>query len=814
MANDEPTIHTGGGASVGKDTHAGRDFVGRDQINTTTNIILWTAVGEEFINDLEKNRQLEQGRKCALKKQSEIDKVIQKIAELEQYVREFEHFDWSKAEKNYLEKVIKLYDRVRVLGASADVPLGNVFTQVYILDKPTARQRHDIDELRQQGHNSLDFQRQPGERTPGMELVKGGQNLFILGKPGAGKTTFLKYITIQAAHKQLPRIPIFVSLNEWADSRWGRGEDAEVLPFVVEQFAISGFPNATLFINYLLTTGQALLLFDGLDEVKQEEAQRRRLTRLLQDFARKYDRCQHLITCRIAASDYAFAGFSDVEVADFTPEQVDEYARHWFGENTKKAEAFASEIARPENRGLAELANTPLLLSMLCLTFDNAMRFPPNRAELYEDALDALLRKWDSSRQIQRDEIYRQLSNKRKLHLLTSIAVPAFEKGELFFRQRDLEKRIVDYLARLPDAPPADTIDGTVILKAMEAQHSILVERAQGIYSFSHLTFQEYLTARYLIENQGRGVTDRLIANHLTDPRWREVLLLTASLLEDADDFVTTVRTTIDELTTDAPTLINILNWTHERTVAAYAPVELYTFIRLAYIALTSKRAFALSLSRDRVLDHENDRFLHRLPERVKARSKTLEQARERELVNENIFSLANSLSPDLARVLELDSDLDIEKEYKREINIAILTSPIIGFDYGLFYGWGYANEFAVKTLSRHLADWQAAMLQFPNFLHNIAGLVDETELAQRLRAIQIPSPSESWRLWRESADALFVILRDERDLCREWDFPQDEIGKLNNYFYANELLVRCLKVAVVSDREWILQGLLSPPNG
>ena len=208
----------------------------------------------------------------------------------------WKRFDWPQAEQAYLAKLIDLYDRVRILGTSADVPLGNIFTQLYILDQPTARQRHNIDELRQRGSDHLALQRQPGKRTQGMALVKNRQNLFILGKPGAGKTTFLKYITLQAARKQLPRIPIFVSLNQWAESAWGKGDKAALLPFLVEQFDLCGFPDAELFIDYLLQQGRALVLFDGLDEVKQEQDQRRRLTRLLQDFARKYDQSQQLIT--------------------------------------------------------------------------------------------------------------------------------------------------------------------------------------------------------------------------------------------------------------------------------------------------------------------------------------------------------------------------------------------------------------------------------------------------------------------------------------------------------------------------------------
>ena len=765
MAKDGATTNTDGGASVSGDAHAGRDFVGRDQIN----FLVPLGSGEEFLRLLFKDQP--------------------ETAASESAAAQFQRFDWAKAEQAYLDKIIRLYDRVRILGTAADVPLGNVFTQVYILDKPTAYRRHNIDELRQQGDDRAALQDQPGKRIAGIELVKSGQNLFILGKPGAGKTTFLKYITLQAARNQLPLIPIFVSLNEWADSRWGSGEDAALLPFIIEQFAICGFPDGKRFIEFLLTTGRALLLFDGLDEVKQEQDQRRYLTRLLQNFARRYDRCQHLITCRIAASDYAFAGFADVEVADFTPAQVAEYARHWFGADEKKFAAFSDELGRPENRGLAELANTPLLLSLLCLTFDNAMRFPPNRAELYEDALDALLRKWDSSRQIQRDEIYRALSPKRKRHLLTSIAVPTFEKGELFFRQRDVEGWIVDYLARLPDAPPADTIDSGAILKAMEAQHSILVERAQGIYSFSHLTFQEYLTASYLVENQGRGVADKAIRGHLTDLRWREVFLLTASLLGDADDFLATMDAASDRMLLDAPRLIYLLGWAEGRTIAAHTPHERRTAVRVAYVFL------ALALAHD--LAHTN----------ALALALTLTRA------------LARALTLTLTHALAYYTDIDIVLAHNHALahDLARATTSSVGFDYGLYSAWGYAALFATEGIEHQKQEWQIAKQQFLELIQGIVTLAGEAglgETAQGLRASAIPGPTATQQAWQEYADTLFAILRDERDLGREWGFSREDVDRLNDYFYANELLIQCLNVAAVSDREGILQGLLLPPKG
>ena len=87
---------------------------------------------------------------------------------------------------------------------------------------------------------------------------------------------------------------------------------------------------------------------------------------------------------------------------------------------------------------------------MLCLNFEETLTFPARRAELYEEALDALLKKWDASRNIQRDEVYRGLSLGRKRQLLARVAAEFFERGEIFFRQGDLAQRVSAFLKNLP----------------------------------------------------------------------------------------------------------------------------------------------------------------------------------------------------------------------------------------------------------------------------------------------------------------------------------------------------------------------------
>lgn len=487
---------------------------------------------------------------------------------------QWKKFKWKDAATDYRAKVKKLHGTMQIMGMAEAVPIDDIFTEAYMLDKPTAYGRHNIEELKKL---SADPDAPPpnAKRIGGLKLVNSNKNLFILGKPGAGKTTFLKYVAVQAAEPQKPiidKVPIFISLKEWADS------GSELMSFIAELFDICGFPDARPFVEHLLKSSNAILLFDGLDEVNQESGQRDEQIRQMNNFIKKYDSAQCLITCRVAASDYTFKPFTYVEIADFTKGQIEKFVRNWFRSNEGEKDAetckrFLTEFNREDNKGLRELARTPLLLTLLCLAFNETLTIPQRRVEIYEEALDALLKKWDSSRRIKRDEIYRKLSLGHKENMLAQIAHETFEKNEYFIPQTELERLITEYVKNVPPHNTYEETDGEVILKAIAAQHGIFVERAREVYSFSHLTFQEYFTAKYIVANAAKNTLTKLLKAHCVDERWREVFLLTTSLLSDASQFMATFRRSIDELLEGDEKLMALLDWANEQ--ASFICVDL-----------------------------------------------------------------------------------------------------------------------------------------------------------------------------------------------------------------------------------------------
>ena len=437
-------------------------------------------------------------------------------------------FRFEDAAERYREEMLHRYGKMKILGMTAPVPLGDIYTNVRVLEKLSAQMRDSQELLKEIYLNKGSFGTVRETRS-GMSAVKRFDKLFILGKPGAGKTTFLKYLVLQAAEGKIEKIPIFVSLKAYSDS------GISMIEFLEKQFEICQFPDATKFITATLQQGKALVLFDGLDEVNTEGDLRSRVVQKLTDFSNHYRKSQIVITCRVAAREYVFEQYTDVEMADFTEEQVDAFVKKWFAVDPETLKLFKEDFAKPDQKGLRELAQSPLLLTLICLAFQETLHFPVRRCDIYEEALDALLKKWDSSRKIRRSNAYHKLSPKRKKQMLAEIAYLTFEKGEFLIEEKRLSDMITTYIQTLPEAEAPEDIDGYIILKEVETQHGILVERSKGLYSFSHLTFQEFLVAQHIVENGIQETVDNLVHNHLLNIQWKEVFLLVAQALPTAD---------------------------------------------------------------------------------------------------------------------------------------------------------------------------------------------------------------------------------------------------------------------------------------
>lgn len=304
------------------------------------------------------------------------------------------------ARENICKSIHERCATMRVLDMTQPIGLDDIYTSVNILEKIIGRRRLEIDQLLQ--NLSLDnFERFSlgdvrEQRVPGLEAVKKYSKLMILGKPGAGKTTFLKHLALQCIEGRFEpkRIPLFITLKDFAEAQ----NQPRLLKYLIQIFASYNIASntqiktgwLTSFLKWglndqnqsvdltvlekLLDQGKFLILLDGLDEVK--ETDNKRVSEEIRDFAIQFQKNQFVMTCRIAAREYTFEQFTEVEIADFNDQQIDSFAKKWFKakDDTVKAERFIEKLK--EDRQIRDLASNPLLLTLLPLPLPRPRPLP------------------------------------------------------------------------------------------------------------------------------------------------------------------------------------------------------------------------------------------------------------------------------------------------------------------------------------------------------------------------------------------------------------------------------------------------------
>jgi predicted NACHT family NTPase len=482
--------------------------------------------------------------------------------------------------------------------------------------------------------------------------------LMILGKPGAGKTTLLQYLALQCNQGKLniEAIPILIPLRVFA-LKSNETKDLSLFNYICQTWSCCVSAEQ---VEMLLQQGKILVLLDGLDEVPQQYSQD--ILQQIQQFAEVYYHNKIIVTCRLAAQQYRFWGFTYVELADFNETQVETFAKKWFvataqnstAEGLAKANHFLEQLQRQENQPLRELVTTPILLNLICSVFQERSSFPTKRAKLYQEGLDILLVRWDQTRGIYRDRTYRNLSLPDKIKLLSQIAAISFEQGNYFFEKSEVLRIIADYLLALPNTnadPETLHLDSEAVLKAIEVQHGLLIERARGIYSFSHLTFQEYLTARKIVasaNSQELNQSLQKLATNISNPQWREVTLLTASMLPHADFLLQQMKEQVDLILAAEPELQKFLHFLDKKANSLTVPYQ-PAAVRAFYFSLFQNRDLNLAVSIDPKL----------------ASNLSEDLALDLALARANVIAITLVDNPDLKQIFNLSFALDFERTFE-----------------------------------------------------------------------------------------------------------------------------------------------------
>ncbi|WFB10209.1 NACHT domain-containing protein [Streptomyces sp. LX-29] len=355
--------------------------------------------------------------------------------------------------------------------------------------------------------------------------------LLLRGPAGSGKSTLVQWLATNAARRSFgPElatwntcVPFVLRLRALTE------QDSPPLP---RDFLSSmGNPLAGAapqgWVEGLLASGRALVLVDGVDEVPQRL--RKRTEEWLRSLVAAFPDARYVVTTRPSAvPDYWLAGnsFRAHSLLPMSREDVRSFITHWHDAARREPSAPADLDAYEESllqavasrRELAHLSTNPLMCALLCaLNRDRRTHLPRARKELYDAALEMLLVRRDTERDICAVEGV-ELTRDEQTLLLQELAYWLIRNGQVEAARDEAVDMIDTALAAMPQVRAQG--DAQQVFRHLLIRSGLLREPAPGAVNFVHRTFQDYLAAKAAVEARDFG----LLVSKAHDDRWDDVV--------------------------------------------------------------------------------------------------------------------------------------------------------------------------------------------------------------------------------------------------------------------------------------------------
>lgn len=388
----------------------------------------------------------------------------------------------------------------------------------------------------------------PGTSVP--DAIRQGRNTVIFGGPGAGKSFVLEKIARDLAADQLAGIegavPFLLKLRDFRQLGTGELSILDALEQICHDPHHVEVTRPVL--ARLLSSGGAVMLIDGLDELLEISA-RQRFIRHLENFMADFPRVTVLVTSRQAGYAEARldpAVFAHGTIGAWDVDRIRRYVERWFELNGRSGDHEFAALFMAESESIAELRTNPLLLSLLCSLYVAERLIPRNRVDVFERCTRLLLGRWDTARGItskslrRYDEWIPGAASSLAWHMLNSD-----RPGDALPRREAL-RTLADYLASYIPMQDEATEAAHDLLAYLARRAWVLTEVGlkgdEPVFAFTHRVFLEYFAARHLAQSSANG--EKLwsaLRSHVLAGGWATVAQMALQLL-------TRVRENADEL--------------------------------------------------------------------------------------------------------------------------------------------------------------------------------------------------------------------------------------------------------------------------
>ena len=169
----------------------------------------------------------------------------------------------QKIRQHCREKILQNHSKIRLLSGQ-EIGVDQLYVDVSLLNRSPRTFQRSADKMLE----TFDLRNDRLglgdriQRNPGFEIANQESKLLILGKPGSGKTTFLKHLAVDWCYGKFRSnlIAVFIEFRQICDDKWSLLDEIGKELQIQEKEQVETF----------LKNGKLLILMDGFDEVSTQ----------------------------------------------------------------------------------------------------------------------------------------------------------------------------------------------------------------------------------------------------------------------------------------------------------------------------------------------------------------------------------------------------------------------------------------------------------------------------------------------------------------------------------------------------------------
>lgn len=314
-----------------------------------------------------------------------------------------------------------------------------------------------------------------------IEDIGDRRRVLIYGIAGQGKSILLRYLCSEALFSG-KSLPIFIELR-----RILKGES--LLEHIQQFFEVIGLPDLELeLVKKLLNSGKVILFLDGFDEVQDSE--KSRMIREIEQLSLVNDELQLIITSRPQSGLEASPLLEVIQLSDLRNGEYKIVIKK-LSEDTAFADNLIKQVEAHKSK-LKELLCTPLLVTLLVMSYKSFQELPEQLSEFYDSIFQVLLQRHDGAKPGFKRPRRCAFNDNQYRSVFECLCFESRKKSKSIFLYDDVHNFAESALTKNHLVADADKYIEDII------KVTCLILREADDYRFIHKSVQEYYTAAYV----------------------------------------------------------------------------------------------------------------------------------------------------------------------------------------------------------------------------------------------------------------------------------------------------------------------------